>query len=459
MLMTLQAYYLCASAALFLYGLSSPRHALRAFVLGIALNVFPLALQPYMNMDVARLGSMPLVYLPVTVAGVALILHNGLHFPRCHRSLYVFAVIYIVYTLCNTVLARGLTTSNVLYWLAWPMNILMLIAVASCVARMDTAFVNRMLGRLVQVLVAASVVGLARYASGFESDANFIPLMNRNGTVVLIALLFPLVFHVYDTQRKSRLWLLGCAGTIALCVAMTFSRSGLVGLMAGVVMYYWRFSLMGVVKLAAAVTVLSMFLASGVAERTTERLLLTGRTVSALVQNEDVDRSVGDRNRVMLVHGALATARSHFWFGTGLGMENYREGLSKASPLPLTSKAHNFYISYFAELGLFGFVLLLAVLQRIYASLAPLGSRNRAFRVSFLVMALMMTMNEYILLPELWMFFGMLAGISRHTAAAGARVAASARIAAVPAVAGAPAAGNTAVRALPRFGLGGGHGR
>lgn len=28
-------------------------------------------------------------------------------------------------------------------------------------------------------------------------------------------------------------------------------------------------------------------------------------------------------------------------------------------------------------------------------------------------MALMMTMNEYILMPEIWFFYGMLAGMSR----------------------------------------------
>lgn len=422
MLMALQAYYLFVSGALFLYALSSPRHAVRSVVLGMAMNIFPLALQPYMNMDVARLAGMPLVYLPVTAAGLALATHNGLRFPRSHRSLYILILIYLVYTFCNTMLARGMTASNLVYWLAWPLNFLIFIGTAAVAGRMDPAFLNRMLERLVYLLVAASLLGLARYGTGMEPDANFIPLMNRNGTVVLIALLFPLVFHVHGTQGKSRLWLLLCAGTIALCVALTFSRSGLVGLMAGVMLYYWRFSLMGAVKLAAAVTVVALFLASGVADRTTERLLTTGRTVTALIQHEEIDRSVGDRNRVLLVQGALANARAHFWFGTGLGMENYREGLSKASPLPLTSKAHNFYLSYFAELGLVGFALLLVLLQRIYASLAPLRSRYRAFRVSFLVMALMMTMNEYILLPELWLVFGMLAGISRNVPAAAAPI-------------------------------------
>jgi len=420
MLMALQLYYMGVSTALFLYALYTPRCAIRSFPVAIALNVFPLALLPYMSMDIARLAGMPLVYLPMTAVGMALVLRNGLHLPKRHLSLYILICLYLIYTFCNTVLARGFSASNLLYWMAWPLNFLMFIAAAASAARMDPAFLDRMLSRLVLVLVAASVVGLARYAAGIEIDSNFIPLMNRNGTVVLLTLLFPLVLHVHATQGKSRTWLIICAGTIALCVALTFSRSGLVGLMAGVVLYYWRFSLLGLLKFGAAIVVVALFLASGIAERTTERLFLTSRTVSAMMEGREIERSVGDYNRVMLVNGAIATAKAHVWFGTGLGMENYREGLRKASPLPVTSKAHNFYLSYFAELGLFGFALLLAVLQRVHACLLPLGTRYRAFRVSFLVMALMMTMNEYILLPELWLFFGILAGISQRVLAASA---------------------------------------
>src|SRR5690606_17566348 len=131
MLMALQAYYLFVSGALFLYALSSPRHAVRSVVLGMAMNIFPLALQPYMNMDVARLAGMPLVYLPVTAAGLALATHNGLRFPRSHRSLYILILIYLVYTFCNTMLARGMTASNLVYWLAWPLNFLIFIGTAA----------------------------------------------------------------------------------------------------------------------------------------------------------------------------------------------------------------------------------------------------------------------------------------------------------------------------------------
>src|SRR5690606_6524982 len=181
MLAALQAYYLAASTALFLYAIYTPRRALRAFLIGIGLNIFPLAALPYMNMDVARFGSMPLVYLPMTAVGLAIILRNGFAFPKRFRPLYALIAVFLVYIFCNTILARGFSVSNLVYWLAWPLNFLMFIATASLVARMNPAFVARLLDRVVMLLVAASLVGLARFASGFEPDANFIPLMNRNG--------------------------------------------------------------------------------------------------------------------------------------------------------------------------------------------------------------------------------------------------------------------------------------
>src|SRR5690554_8020997 len=112
MLMTLQLYYLAISGALFAYALRTPRHAVRAFPTALALNVFPLALLPYLSMDVARLGGLPLVYLPVTAIGLALVARNGMRLPRRHAALYLVACIYLIYTFSNTVILHGLSTSN-----------------------------------------------------------------------------------------------------------------------------------------------------------------------------------------------------------------------------------------------------------------------------------------------------------------------------------------------------------
>lgn len=457
MLTALQLYYLAVSGTLFLFALYRPSNALWAFLLGIAANVFPLAWLPYLDMDIARLGGLPLVYLPGTAVGLALAFRNGLRLPQRYLTLYLLICIYLIYTFFNTVLLRGVSVTNVIYWLAWPLNFLLLIGMAATAAYMPERLLNRVLEGCVMVLVAASLVGLARFAAGIGSDANFMPLMNRNGTVVLIALLFPLIFHVHHTQGKSLLWLVGCAGIVALCVVLTYSRSGLVGLLAGVMLYYLRFSLVGLLKFSVVLLAIVLFLQSGIAERSTQRLLQAGQTINAMMEGRELDRSVGDRNRVVLVNSAVAAAKAHFWVGTGLGMQNYRKGLRRAGAGLVTSKSHNFYLSYFTELGIVGFALLLGILKSIYGRLPPLSSRRRAFRVCFLVAALMMTMNEYILLPELWLFMGLLMGIThRHSSAASVK---SARLPVLPGRWGRPMSGHASEPAVhSSYSMGGPHG-
>ncbi|SHI16717.1 O-antigen ligase family protein [Pollutimonas bauzanensis] len=412
MLTGLKAYYLFASLALFLFAIYSNRNALHAFGYGIALNIFPLALLPDVSMDIARLAGMPLAYMPITCAGLALAVRNNIRLPRSYSLLLTLAIVYCVYAFFTTVIVGGVTVANLAYWFAWPLNFLIFFSAAAFFSRVDKSTANKVIKSTVTVLVLGCLVGLMRYALGIGEDANFMPVVNRNGTVVFVAMIFPLLLYIYKEERKSRSWLVFCVGCIALALALTFSRSGIIGLLAGIVLYYMRFTLSGLLKSAAALLLITAFAFSGIADKSLQRLERVSVTTQMLLHGEDLNNSMSDYNRVMLLKGALATAKDNFWFGTGLGLENYRKGFHKASDYGHDSKSHNFYISYFAELGIAGFSLLLAILFLISRKLYPLSSRHKAFKVSFLVIAIMMTMNEYILLPEIWFFYGMLAGMS-----------------------------------------------
>ncbi|NYT62137.1 O-antigen ligase family protein [Alcaligenaceae bacterium] len=415
MLTALIAYYLIASLALFLFAVCSNKNALHAFGYGIALNIFPLATVPAMSMDLARIAGMPLAYLPITCAGLALAVRNYGRLPRSYRLLLALSVIYCIYAFFTTVILGGATAPNLAYWFAWPLNFLIFFSAAAFFSRTDTASANKVIKSTVMILVFGCLVGLGRYALGISIDANFMPVVNRNGTVVFIVMIFPLLFYIYKEERKSAWWLLFCITCIGLTLSLTFSRSGLIGLLAGIFLYYMRFTLAGILKLAAAVLVITAITFSGVADQSMQRLASVSTTTKMLMHGEDMNNSMSDYNRVMLLKGAIATAKDNFWFGTGLGLDNYRKGFRKVSDYVRDSKAHNFYISYFAELGIIGFGLLLTILFLISRKLYPLSSPHKAFKVSFLVIAIMMTMNEYILLPEIWFFFGMLAGMSSIT--------------------------------------------
>jgi hypothetical protein len=413
MLAALQAYYLSASAALFLYAVYSNKNAVHAFAMGIALNIFPLMFTPYMSMDIARIAGMPLAYLPVTSAGFALAVRNRLRWPRAYRTVLVIALLFCVYSFVTTIVIGGATVANFAYWVAWPLNFIIFFSAAGFFSRVDRALANKVIKWTAMILVAGCLVGLLRLATGIAEDANFMPVVNRNGTVVFIAMIAPLLFYIYEQEHKSRTWLLVCTACVALGATFIYSRSGLIGLGVGVFLYYMRFTLAGLLKPMVAALVIAVFVASGIADKSVERLERISGTVQMVMHGDQLDNSMNDYNRVMLLTGAIETARENFWFGTGLGLDNYRRSFHKASNYTHDSKAHNFYVSYFAELGILGFSMLLWMLLLISRLLPPLAGRHKAFKVSFIVMAVMMTMNEYILLPELWFFFGMLAGMSQ----------------------------------------------
>ncbi|NGM87292.1 O-antigen ligase family protein [Parapusillimonas sp. SGNA-6] len=413
MLIGLQIYYLAASTLLFLYAIYSNHNAVHAFGYGIALNIFPLMFMPYVSMNIARMAGIPLAYLPVIAAGLALAVRNRMRVPRRYGLLLGLTVLYCIYAFVTTVLIGGTTFSNFAYWLAWPLNFVVFFSAVSFFSKVDRVVANKVIKSTAMILVAGCLVGLARLASGIEADANFMPAVNRNGTVVFTVMICPLLFYIFEDERKSRTWLLFCLGAVFLALVSIYSRSGLIGLVLGVVLYFLRFTLGGLIKSMAAIMVIIVFISSGVAEKSLHRLEGTSNTINMVLRGDQLDQhTMGDYARVALLTGAIETAKEHFWFGTGLGLENYREGLRKASNYDRLSKAHNFYVSYFAELGVVGFSILLAILYLIWRSLLPLSSRYRAFRVSYIVIAVMMAMNEYILLPELWFFFGMLAGMS-----------------------------------------------
>jgi O-antigen ligase len=416
MLFTLQLYYLAVSVLIFSYGLYSRKNASHSFGLGLGANIFPIMFVPYLDMDVARIAGMPLAYLPIIAAGFALAVRNHFRLPRAYSSLLILSLVFCVYAFITTVFIGGTTLTNFAYWFAWPLNLVIFFSAASFFSRVSPDTAGRVIRATVFVLVAGCVVGLLRYVSGIAEDANFMPVMNRNGTVVLIAMVFPLLLYLHSERYISKKVLILSIACVVLALLLTFSRSGLIGLMCGVFIYYMRMSLRGLLKTATAVGIVLVLAVTGVADSSIERLERFSVTARMIINDEQFDTSMNDYNRVMLLTGAIATAKEDFWFGTGLGLENYRRTYHRVSNHFPDSKAHNFYLSYFAELGIFGFSLLLSMCFLIYRTLPPLHSRHRAFRVSFLVTAIMMMMNEYILLPELWFFYGLLSGVSIRAA-------------------------------------------
>ncbi len=412
MLFGLQLYFLTVSAIIFLYAIKSKHKASKAFGYSLAVSIFPLLWLPYFSMEIARLAGIPLAYLPVISAGFALICVTGLRLSNKHLLLLMLSIVYIVYTFITTVLIGGVSIKNIAYWMAWPLNFLILFSAISFFSSISEKASQEVLRSTVVILVWGSLIGVLKYLIGLSGDSNFMPVVNRNGTVLFVVMIAPLLFYLFSSTIISKRFLFLSLFLVTACIIFTFSRSGIIGLVFGVLLYYMRLSFRDASKLIVLLSIGLMILFSGLADNVFGRLEGAYSTVGYVSEGGEMDSSMNDYKRVMLLKTTLAVIDQNFWFGTGLGLENYRNAINLLPGTHYDSKAHNFYLSYFAELGAVGFTIVALFFISIFRKLSPLSGKYRAFRVSFLVVALMMTMNEYILLPELWFFFGMLVGIS-----------------------------------------------
>src|SRR5690606_28743595 len=161
------------------------------------------------------------------------------------------AFVYCVYAFFTTVIMGGTTVANVAYWAAWPLNFLIFFSAAAFFTRVDIQAANKVIKATVVILVLGCLTGLARYGLGIAPDANFMPLVNRNGTVVFIVMVFPLLFYTYKEQEKARGWLLFCIGCLVVTLAFTFSGSGIIGMWACILLYYTRLTLSGLARTAS----------------------------------------------------------------------------------------------------------------------------------------------------------------------------------------------------------------
>jgi len=411
MLLFFQLVYVALGLAVAIYSATSKTRMTHAFTLAFAVNVFPLAIMPYMSMDSARFLGIPLAYIPIAAAGAVFIFRN----PKINKSnitLCLLCCVFVMYITFNGFYQHFLF-GTIVYYFSWIFNFLLLFTVFSYFSKVEAAIADGVLRVFFKVLMAACFIGWFRYITGISPDANFMPMVNRNGTVVFLIMAAPLLFYVRQKKEITFTKFIFFWAVIALTLVLMQSRSGVLGFIFITVVYFARANFKSILASLFAISLFSSILMSPVGEKVFKRLETAQSSVLAVGSGAGIEQGQKDYARFMLIQSALTIFKNNIWFGAGIGVPNYRAEFEEhVSFFSRNSKAHNFYLSYLAELGIIGFPLLILILILIYRKLAPLSSDYRAFKVSYLGMALMMTMNEYILLPELWFFYGMLGGMS-----------------------------------------------
>jgi O-antigen ligase len=409
----IHAIFIAISFCIVIYGLINEKARNFSFTLAVAVNIFPFTFyNNYMHEDFA-IYQIPLAYIPIAAAGLSLILATKVRIIREDIFWVLLSTAFFFYTLLTS-FRNGFDLRTLFYVLAFPFNFMLFLVARAFFSKVDSETGHRVLKSICLVLFVGCLVCWFKDYFGFGFEPNFMPMITRNGTVVFVAMVAPLFFYLYEKGDIGLMKALLFWGVLYSTAVLIGSRAGIVGLIFSTFFYYMRFRVKSLLIVGFFVTIMGSLFLLDFGDYAAKRMIQTKDTVLRVNDDVEVLREGSSENvRLVVILSAIEIFKHNMWFGTGLGYGNYIREYDKYGLYVLRVKSHSFYFSYLAELGIVGYSMLIALLMGIYQRLAPLSGEFRAFRISFLTISVMMLFNEFIYLPELWFFYGMLAGISR----------------------------------------------
>ena len=405
--------FISFSILLFILSISSNKWILHGFSLATFINIVPFFWLPYVGMDSARFYGIPLSYIPYISIGLAYVFRTRLVIQKRDIDLVIMASIFLVYLFFQSFFRDGVTTTTAIYFLSWPLNFLFLISTLTFFSKLPSCVTNNVIISSTTIFFIGAIIGIFRYLTGINDDANFMPFVNRNGTVVIVVMVMPMFYYLYQNYQISITRFFAVLLTMFSCLLLIFSRSGLLGFIFTIVYVFFKIKSKNIIIIfLCCISFASIALFTPSSNYLILRFDRSIDTVQMVFNNKTIDSNMSDYNRIMLFKSAIEISKNNLFFGSGLGLENYRREFSKYSNHTHNSQAHNFYLTYFAQLGFVGFSMLMFFFYLLYKKIQK-GKKNKPIKAVFWTIALMMTMNEYIIFPEIWLFIGMIIGLSR----------------------------------------------
>lgn len=187
-----------------------------------------------------------------------------------------------------------------------------------------------------------------------------------NYYAVSVVLWLPVILFWMGAKRPrwERLYCLGCLLLILAGFSISASRGGLLGLVAGLLIFiaHSRHRLRNIVILAIVAASLSA---------------LPGTSAVGRLLHPDRSDKDSSENRVDLWHSAVKSIREHPVYGVGVGgfhPKTMKNGVLVDMPFHV---AHNTYVDFLVNLGLVGFLPFLALLVTSVWSLRRLAQKLR----------------------------------------------------------------------------------
>lgn len=306
---------------------------------------------------------------------------------------FLFFIFYFLYSLIITTD----TVSTLIYFFLWVFNISMFVISSSLSFERIKGFVH-----YYSVFILLSLfLGLFLFLFFDNKHANPYSAWDKNNFSFAVYLSFigACFFKRYTTAKL-----------ILILSIFIFSRTLLLMMLVAFVIYFWKENKKKMIFLSSLILLILALMLNGewlpfqfIAERLSGIVTLVNSLTeytSSGVMSDSVQ--IDDWRRYYLIIANLDIIRNTFPLGTGMGLTNY---LNHYDPSYITyvghaGRAHNFVISYLAEMGLLFFVFITIIFHSVFTI------NNILFKAAMAGMLAGLITNEYITSPMFWILLG-----------------------------------------------------
>ncbi|EFP9906324.1 O-antigen ligase family protein, partial [Shigella sonnei] len=364
-------------------------------------NILPVFFYGQMNSDLERFFGVPIGYIPDLIFYFFVVLTSIItlrfHVSLWTKKLLFLGIIFLIYISIQMLLLSA-DISGVVILLSFFSNFIALVLLVSFCIGKDELYLTHSVRNINVVMCFGIICGVVKLFIGYSEDSNFIVYLNRNATAIIVVC-FYCVYSYFYRGRKS--WYVSSV-LYSLFFLFLDSRAGIISF--AISLFFVFLQLTKKEKLLISlffVPLLTLGISFTDIGTRLERMLSSSQVIFS--GGNTLTKSQNDYRRVELVFIGVDVLKENYLIGTGLGVANYVKAIDKKF-LGSTNfgLAHNFYLSYSAQLGIIGFILLISVFYIMLSPIFKCGGyigKGCVFALAFYVF-----FNEYILTPAIYIY-------------------------------------------------------
>lgn len=345
-----------------------------------------------------RIAGSPPAYLAVYGLASLLVYNNFYNYtisvPKIVKILFIFFTIYFFYSMLLTVYPL----STVKYYIMWIFNI----SVVYFILKVKN--LNKFLDFYLNFMVFASILGLILHFGGIFYSSNPFDAFNKNSYIFLIVLAIAIALF---KEKKYHFYI------VLISSIFIYSRTLYLMLIVSLLFYVLsKLKLKTFLQLLFSILVFSFILLNlsdnnFILERIEGAFILI-ESLYDFSQSSDlgVGKGIGDHQRFYVIISNLDMLVKVFPLGTGMGLDNYLSHIDLKYGTYLVGgdfhRAHNYYISYLAEMGLFFFIFTYILYKPLFLI------SDLYFKSLYFGMLVGISTNEYVTSPYFWILFALI---------------------------------------------------